>query len=152
MTEVNHLSPAHRRVIGVLIEKSLTTPQYYPLTLNALVTGCNQKSNRDPAVEWVEEEVDQPVPGQETLFGSNDDFTIAGQEWKGMPEFVQNDVTAWKSILVNFENRSDLVAFAELIGQSLTTRTRSIWYPEAEIVSRLDKRYRDASADVKEIA
>jgi len=59
MTELNHLSPAQRRVIGVLIEKSLTTPQNYPLTLNSVVTACNQKSNRDPLVEWVEEEVDQ---------------------------------------------------------------------------------------------
>ena len=48
-----------RRVIGVLIEKSLTTPQYYPLTVNAMITGCNQKSNRDPVLQFVESEVDE---------------------------------------------------------------------------------------------
>ncbi|MCA8959198.1 MAG: YceH family protein [Planctomycetes bacterium] len=52
------LTAPQRRVIGVLIEKSLTTPQSYPLSLNAVTTGCNQKSNRDPVIEYVEEEVD----------------------------------------------------------------------------------------------
>ncbi|MFT5141841.1 MAG: hypothetical protein ACI80V_001931 [Rhodothermales bacterium] len=42
------------RVLGVLIEKELATPDYYPLTLNSLTTGCNQKSNRDPVVSFSE--------------------------------------------------------------------------------------------------
>lgn len=42
------LDPYERRVLGVLVEKAKTTPDAYPLSLNALVTGCNQKSNRDP--------------------------------------------------------------------------------------------------------
>jgi uncharacterized protein YceH (UPF0502 family) len=42
------LGPRERRVVGVLIEKAKTTPDAYPLTLNALTTGCNQKSNRSP--------------------------------------------------------------------------------------------------------
>ena len=46
------LSPAEIRVLGSLIEKELTTPEYYPLTLNALTNACNQKSNRDPVVEF----------------------------------------------------------------------------------------------------
>ena len=45
------------RVLGSLIEKEITTPEYYPLTLNALVNACNQKSNRDPAVAWDEDTV-----------------------------------------------------------------------------------------------
>lgn len=45
-----HLSLEQGRVIGCLIEKQLTTPQQYPLSLNALVTACNQTSNRDPVV------------------------------------------------------------------------------------------------------
>ena len=40
------------RVLGALAEKQLTTPEYYPLTLNALRTACNQKSNRDPVVDF----------------------------------------------------------------------------------------------------
>ena len=44
------LTPAESRVLGVLVEKALTTPEQYPLSLNALVAGCNQKNNRDPVV------------------------------------------------------------------------------------------------------
>ena len=40
------------RVLGALIEKQLSTPEYYPLTLNSLTTACNQKNNRDPVVEF----------------------------------------------------------------------------------------------------
>src|SRR5260370_15568521 len=50
------LSPVEARVIGCLIEKQITTPDHYPLSLNALVNACNQKSNRDPLME-----VDEPT-------------------------------------------------------------------------------------------
>jgi len=45
------------RVLGALIEKEITTPDYYPLSLNALVNACNQKSNRDPVMELDESSV-----------------------------------------------------------------------------------------------
>jgi uncharacterized protein YceH (UPF0502 family) len=56
-TAVPILSPLEARVLGVLIEKQLTTPDYYPLTLNALVAGCNQKTNRQPVMNVTEGEV-----------------------------------------------------------------------------------------------
>jgi uncharacterized protein len=49
------------RIVGVLIEKQMTTPDYYPLTLNALVNGCNQKSNRYPIKIWSEAEVESAL-------------------------------------------------------------------------------------------
>ncbi len=45
------LTPLEARVIGCLVEKEITTPDQYPLSLNALVTACNQKSNRDPVLD-----------------------------------------------------------------------------------------------------
>src|SRR5437867_6687927 len=45
-----HLSETEARVLGSLIEKDITTPDYYPLSLNALVNACNQKNNRDPVM------------------------------------------------------------------------------------------------------
>src|SRR5579864_638795 len=51
------LSPIEARVIGCLIEKQITTPDQYPLSLNALVNACNQKSNRDPVLELEESAV-----------------------------------------------------------------------------------------------
>lgn len=51
------LSEIETRVLGSLVEKELTTPEYYPLSLNALVNACNQKSNRDPAMTLDEDSV-----------------------------------------------------------------------------------------------
>ena len=51
------LTPAEARVLGSLIEKEVTTPEYYPLSLNALLNACNQKSNRDPVMNLDEEQV-----------------------------------------------------------------------------------------------
>ncbi|GEA51940.1 UPF0502 protein [Vibrio inusitatus NBRC 102082] len=51
------LSPLEARIIGCLIEKEVTTPDYYPLSLNSLTTACNQKSNRDPVMELSDAEV-----------------------------------------------------------------------------------------------
>ena len=51
------LSPLEARILGVLVEKQLTTPDYYPLSLNGLVAGCNQKTSRDPVMSVTEDEV-----------------------------------------------------------------------------------------------
>src|SRR3954464_3109806 len=51
------------RVIGCLIEKAITTPDQYPLSLNALVNACNQKSNRDPMMDLSESTVQQTLDG-----------------------------------------------------------------------------------------
>jgi uncharacterized protein YceH (UPF0502 family) len=50
------LTPTESRVLGVLIEKDKTTPEQYPLSLNAVVNGCNQKNNRDPVTNIAENE------------------------------------------------------------------------------------------------
>ena len=55
------LSPVEARVVGSLAEKQLTTPQQYPLTLNALVLACNQTSNRDPVVTYTEATVQEAL-------------------------------------------------------------------------------------------
>ncbi|MCC7258423.1 MAG: DUF480 domain-containing protein [Gammaproteobacteria bacterium] len=57
------LTPLEARVIGCLMEKEVTTPENYPLSLNALTSACNQKSNRDPVLELGETEVQQIVDG-----------------------------------------------------------------------------------------
>ena len=51
------LNPVEARVVGCLMEKEITTPEYYPLSLNALVNACNQKSSRDPVMELTEPDV-----------------------------------------------------------------------------------------------
>lgn len=57
------LEPYEARVLGVLVEKALTTPEQYPLTLNAVVNGANQKSNRDPLLALSDDEVSEALDG-----------------------------------------------------------------------------------------
>jgi uncharacterized protein len=63
------------RVLGALLEKESTTPEYYPMTLNALVNACNQKSNRHPVVSYDEETVSNAI---ELLKGKRFAATIVG--------------------------------------------------------------------------
>jgi uncharacterized protein len=62
------LTPVEVRVLGALVEKELTTPEYYPLSLIALVAACNQKSNRDPVMTLTSDDVTVAI---ESLRGKN---------------------------------------------------------------------------------
>jgi uncharacterized protein len=55
------LDPVEIRVLGALMEKQLATPEYYPLTLNALVAACNQKSNREPVMDLGDDEIESAL-------------------------------------------------------------------------------------------
>lgn len=63
------------------------------------------------------------------------------KEWQGMPEFNQKDLTPYQSVIIHFRNKEDRIAFSKLIGQNLTFKTQSVWYPKAENVPLMDKRY-----------
>lgn len=66
------------------------------------------------------------------------------KHWDSMPEFFQDDKTGIRRIIVTFKTQADVQAFAKVIGQPLTEKTRSIWYPKAEIERLMDKRYESA--------
>ncbi len=57
------LTGRERRVLGVLVEKAKTTPEVYPMTINALTTGCNQKSNRDPVTNYDVDDIEDILVG-----------------------------------------------------------------------------------------
>ena len=59
------LTAAEARVLGALVEKEVTTPEYYPLSLNALINACNQRSNREPVMNLDEDDVRQALHGLE---------------------------------------------------------------------------------------
>lgn len=99
------LSPLARRILGVLVEKQKTskTADAYPLTLNALVTGCNQKSNRDPVFDLDELEVEE---GVEALQARELVTRITG----GRADRFRHELyTAWT------ENGAELAVLAELL-------------------------------------
>ena len=61
------LDPIQLRVLGALIEKEITTPENYPLSLNSLIAACNQRSSRDPVLDLTEDEVRQAVHSLEDM-------------------------------------------------------------------------------------
>ena len=66
------------------------------------------------------------------------------EHWKGMPEYISEDLTPLRTIYVHFEKLEDVDAFSKLINQRIGPKVQSIWYPEAEIGRFADKRYIDA--------
>ena len=66
-------------------------------------------------------------------------------EWKNMPEFIQEKQEPYAKIIVRFETKKDLEEFSELIGQKLTNKTKSIWHPELIRGIHSAKRYVDES-------
>jgi len=82
MNTLLQLTDIEVRVLGSLIEKDITTPDYYPLSLNALVNACNQKNNRDPIMTLDEESVRHALNTlQEKRFGGP-----AGGAGRGVPD------------------------------------------------------------------
>jgi|SRR5579871_30902 len=63
MPDLPQLDASEVRVLGSLLEKEITTPDYYPLSLNALVNACNQKSNREPVVSYDDSDVEAALSG-----------------------------------------------------------------------------------------
>jgi len=84
--------------------------------------------------------IDKAKVKQGSLFGLGEWWE---KDWQGMPEFIQKDQGPFKSLIINFECREDMDAFAVLVGQRLTFKTQSIWYPEAKIRRYSNKRYID---------
>jgi len=86
------LEPIERRVLGVLIEKAKTTPDAYPLSLNALKSGCNQKNNRSPLMQLEEPRIEEALDGLRKLGaaavvqggGRIDRFRHFAYEWLGV--------------------------------------------------------------------
>lgn len=77
------LSMIEARVIASLVEKSITTPQYYPLSVNALVAACNQKSSRDPAMNLSEREVGAAlIQLEEQRFAKREDQLSRVPKWR----------------------------------------------------------------------
>src|SRR5262249_56207772 len=99
------LDAQERRVLGVLVEKAKTTPDSYPMSLNALVAGCNQKSNREPVMDLEDVDVED---------------TLSRLQKKGLVVRVTQSgsrVDKWKHLLYDAWrlDRVDLAILAELL-------------------------------------
>ena len=75
--------------------------------------------------------------------GELDDRELWEKEWKDMPEFVQENLKSFRKIVVHFKCQEDVDAFAKLVGQTITPKLPSLWYPKTEVRRYADKRYFD---------
>jgi hypothetical protein len=73
--------------------------------------------------------------------GLNVDKIDYTKEWKGMPEFVQEDKMPHRQIIISFNNEDDIENFSKLLNQSITDKTKSLWYPKKERNILKDKGY-----------
>ncbi|MGD9128445.1 MAG: DUF480 domain-containing protein [Planctomycetia bacterium] len=98
------LCATDRRVVGVLIEKAKTTPDAYPLTLNALCNGCNQKSNRSPVTQLEPEEVETSL---DRLRQKGAVFVVHGG---GRVEKYRHNIYEWLGV-----SKQEIAVMAELL-------------------------------------
>src|SRR5437660_1633619 len=132
-----HLSDIEVRVLGSLIEKDITTPDYYPLSLNALVNACNQKNNRDPIMSLDEDRVRDALN------------TLQEKRLAGPAGGADSRVTKYEHRLqevFNFDRREIAVICVLLLRGAQTpgelrSRTDRMYHFEAldDIVSTLDR-------------
>ncbi len=132
-----NLTEIETRVLGSLIEKDITTPDYYPLSLNALVNACNQKNNRDPVMTLDEEPVRQALN------------TLQEKRLAGPASGADSRVTKFEHRLqevFNFDRRETAVVCVLLLRGpqtpgELRSRTDRMYHFEAldDIVSTLDR-------------
>jgi uncharacterized protein len=132
-----NLTEIETRVLGSLIEKDITTPDYYPLSLNALVNACNQKNNRDPIMTLDEETVSQALS------------TLQEKRLAGPASGADSRVTKFEHRLqevFNFDRREIAIVCVLLLRGpqtpgELRSRTERMYHFEAldDIVSTLDR-------------
>src|SRR6204780_3582860 len=134
---VDQLTDVEVRVLGALIEKDITTPDYYPLSLNALVNACNQKNNRHPVMNLDEETVRQAL-------GTLQEKRLAGPA-SGADSRVPKFEPRLQEVF-NFDRREIAVICVLLLrgGQTpgeLRSRADRMYHFEAleDIVSTLDR-------------
>jgi hypothetical protein len=82
--------------------------------------------------------MDEKSIKQNTLFGKKEWWE---EHWQDMPEYESKDLTSFSCIIVHFSNLEDLKCFAKLINQPISSKTQSIWFPQAKIRSFKNKCY-----------
>src|SRR5262245_30590516 len=103
-TKWQPLEPNQRRVLGVLIEKAKTTPAGYPMSVNAIVTGCNQKNNRDPIMALDDIEVERALDQLRTL------GAVSEVDWLGRVSKYKHHAYEWLGV-----NKPEIAVMTELL-------------------------------------
>jgi hypothetical protein len=128
LIEADNLKQAKKKILAL-------TSQFGTMTQDSLINFCemNELNIDDMMNEF-------KFPEIPMLKFQDDDFNPE-KEWDGMPEYVQEDKTSLYSLRVHFKSLDDVKLFGELLGQDITEKTRSIWYPEQANMDTEGKRY-----------
>lgn len=103
-TKWQPLDPIQRRVLGVLIEKAKTTPAAYPMTVNAIVTGCNQKNNRDPVTTLDDVDVERALDQLRTM------GAVSEVDWVGRVSKYKHHAYEWLGV-----DKPEIAVMTELL-------------------------------------
>src|SRR5439155_20205248 len=98
------LDARQRRVLGVLIEKAKTTPAGYPMSVNAIVAGCNQKNNRDPATSYDDIDVEKALDQLRTL------GAVSEPDWVGRVSKYKHHAYEWLGV-----SKPEIAVMTELL-------------------------------------
>lgn len=128
------LSPEEENVALATFDPITGLAQYDPENINALLS--------DVHVDEIPlQQLLANISSQYGLYEPDDPY----KSWKEMPEFVSEDKTGFKDLIVHFETEADLKAFAELLNQPITVGVKSIWYPFRPKEVFVDKAYKSES-------
>jgi len=130
----NDLTDKQVKASRIMDNKSAESEWDYPL----LKDGLEELDTGDFDMELTgfdENEIEQMM----TIYGDEYD---PEKEWRGMPEFNQEDLTSSKTIIVHFKTPKDYEDFGNLVKQKITEKTRYIWFPKARIDRYADKEYK----------
>lgn len=118
-----------------------------PVVQEAVIVNKEIKTNTKEGKELLDKETRaRDTKAKDLNLRMFDDDQLAyKEEWKDMPEYIQEDLTAWKSVLVHFKNKEDMQAFAILIKQTVIQSTKYIWFPKSKVEGMMDKRWKSES-------
>ena len=102
----------------------------------------DEHTERDDFQEQMEEQAE--VEGQASLFDKGKSWQ---NHWQGMPEYEHEDQTPFRSLLVHFASQHELDEFLALVDQTVTERTKYLWYPELKHATFMNKGWRGANGD-----
>ena len=103
---------------------------------------ADEHTERDNFQEQMEEQAE--AEGQASLFDKGKSWQ---NHWQGMPEYEHEDQTPFRSLLVHFASQQDLDEFLALLDQTVTERTKYLWYPELKHATFMNKGWRGADRD-----
>jgi hypothetical protein len=128
LIEADNIKQAKKKVLAL-------TSQFGTMTQDGLINFCemNELNIDDMMKEF-------RFPEIPMLKFQDNDFD-AKKEWEGMPEFDQDDKKPYRQIIISFDNDEDATKFGQLIGQTITEKTKSTWFPKKENMDSESKRY-----------